>query len=40
MMLPINYGQGEANVMGYGVVHPGTYAIRQSTLRSLVTDLD
>ena len=39
MMPPINYGQGGANVIGDRLVHPGTYAIRQSTLRALVADL-
>ena len=39
MMPPINYGQGGANEMGDMLVHPGTYGIRQSTLRSLVADL-
>ena len=39
MMPPINYGQGGANVLGDMLVHPGTYGIRQSTLRSLVADL-
>jgi creatinine amidohydrolase len=39
LMPPINYGQGGANVMGDRLVHPGTYGIRQSTLRSLVADL-
>ena len=39
MMPPISYGQGGANVLGGRLVHPGTYAIRQSTLRSLVADL-
>jgi creatinine amidohydrolase len=39
MMPPINYGQGGANELGGKLVHPGTYAIRQSTLRSLVADL-
>jgi creatinine amidohydrolase len=39
MMPPVNYGQGGANVLGDRLVHPGTYAIRQSTLRSLVADL-
>ena len=39
MMPPINYGQGGANQLGDRLVHPGTYAIRQSTLRSLVADL-
>jgi creatinine amidohydrolase len=39
MMPPINYGQGGANQLGDMLVHPGTYGIRQSTLRSLVADL-
>jgi creatinine amidohydrolase len=39
MMPPINYGQAGANVLGDRLVHPGTYAIRQSTLRALVADL-
>jgi creatinine amidohydrolase len=39
MMPPINYGQGGANQIGNNLVHPGTYGIRQSTLRSLVADI-
>ena len=39
MMPPINYGQGGANLLGNMPIHPGTYAIRQSTLRSIVADL-
>jgi creatinine amidohydrolase len=39
MMPPINYGHGGANQLGDMLVHPGTYGIRQSTLRSLVADL-
>ena len=39
MMPPIAYGQSGANDLGGKVVHPGTYAIRQSTLRALVADL-
>jgi len=39
MMPPINYGQSGANQLGDMLVHPGTYGIRQSTLRSLVADL-
>jgi creatinine amidohydrolase len=39
MMPAINYGQGGANRLGDIPVHPGTYAIRQSTLRSLVADI-
>jgi creatinine amidohydrolase len=39
MMPPISYGHGGANQLGDMPIHPGTYAIRQSTLRSLVADL-
>ena len=40
VMLPsINYGHGGANLIGDMLVHPGTYGIRQSTLRSLVADV-
>ena len=39
MMPPIDYGQSGANDLGGLLVHPGTYAIRQSTLRSLVADV-
>jgi creatinine amidohydrolase len=39
MMPPINYGHSGANVLGGMLVHPGTYGIRQSTLRSLVADV-
>ena len=39
MMPAVNYGQGGANQLGDMPIHPGTYAIRQSTLRSLVADL-
>ena len=39
MMPPIAYGQSGANELGGILVHPGTYAMRQSTLRSLVADL-
>jgi creatinine amidohydrolase/Fe(II)-dependent formamide hydrolase-like protein len=39
MMPPINYGHSGANQLGDMPVHPGTYAIRQSTLRSLVADV-
>ena len=39
MMPPVNYGQSGANNLGGLLVHPGTYGIRQSTLRSLVADL-
>jgi creatinine amidohydrolase/Fe(II)-dependent formamide hydrolase-like protein len=39
MMPAMNYGQSGANQLGDMPIHPGTYAIRQSTLRSLVADL-
>jgi creatinine amidohydrolase len=39
MMPPLHYGQGGANEVGGRLHHPGTYAIRGSTLRSLVADL-
>ena len=39
MAPPIHYGHGGANVLGDRLIHPGTYAIRQSTLRALVADL-
>ena len=39
MMPPIAYGQSGANELGGILVHPGTYSVRQSTLRSLVADL-
>ena len=39
MLPPINYGHGGANQIGDMLVHPGTYGIRQSTLRSLVADV-
>jgi creatinine amidohydrolase len=40
VMMPVmNYGQGGANQLGNISVHPGTYGIRQSTLRALVADV-
>jgi creatinine amidohydrolase len=39
MMPPVNYGHGGANILGDVPIHPGTYGIRQSTLRRLVADL-
>ena len=39
MMPAVNYGHGGANLLGDRPIHPGTYAIRQSTLRSLVADV-
>jgi creatinine amidohydrolase/Fe(II)-dependent formamide hydrolase-like protein len=39
IMPAINYGEGGANEIGNIQVHPGTYGIRQSTLRSIVADV-
>jgi creatinine amidohydrolase len=39
MMPAVNYGHSGANQLGDMPIHPGTYAIRQSTLRSLLADL-
>lgn len=39
MMPAVNYGESGANRLGDRPIHPGTYAIRQSTLRSLVADV-
>jgi creatinine amidohydrolase len=39
VMPPVHYGGGGANEVGGRLVHAGTYAIRQSTLRALVADL-
>jgi creatinine amidohydrolase len=39
IMPPVHYGHGGANQLGNMLVHPGTYSIGQSTLRSLVADL-
>jgi creatinine amidohydrolase/Fe(II)-dependent formamide hydrolase-like protein len=39
MMPVISYGHSGANQLGNMPIHPGTYAIRQSTLRSLVADV-
>jgi creatinine amidohydrolase len=39
VMPAINYGHSGANQLGNRLVHPGTYGIRQATLRSLVADL-
>lgn len=35
----VNFGHAGANVLGDRPIHPGTYAIRQTTLRSVVADL-
>jgi creatinine amidohydrolase len=39
MMPAVHYGQAGANEIGNMPVHPGTYSIRQSTLRSLIADI-
>ena len=39
VMPSISYGQSGANDLGGRLIHPGTYGIRQTTLRSLVADL-
>jgi creatinine amidohydrolase len=39
VMPTIAYGSVGANQIGNIAIHPGTYAIRQSTLRSLVADI-
>ena len=39
LMPTINYGVSGANQIGNVAVHPGTYALRQSTLRALVADV-
>ena len=38
-MPALNFGHAGANVLGDRTIHPGTYAIRQTTLRSVVADL-
>lgn len=38
-MPAVNYGSSGANQVGNAAIHPGTYGIRQSTLRSLVADI-
>lgn len=39
LMPTVNYGSAGANHVGRLAVHPGTYGIRQSTLRSLIADI-
>jgi creatinine amidohydrolase len=39
MMPPLHYGESGANEIGQDFVHPGTYGIRHTTLRSLVADV-
>ena len=39
LMPTVNYGSAGANQVGKVAIHPGTYGVRQSTLRSLVADI-
>jgi creatinine amidohydrolase len=39
LMPAVNYGSSGANQMGNVAIHPGTYGVRQSTLRSLMADV-
>jgi len=39
MMPPLHYGETGANEIGDLFIHPGTYGIRHTTLRSLVADI-
>jgi creatinine amidohydrolase/Fe(II)-dependent formamide hydrolase-like protein len=39
MMPAVNYGSSGVNQVGNVAVHPGTYAVRKATLRSLVADI-
>jgi creatinine amidohydrolase len=39
VMPSIDYGQGGANIIGGQLVHPGSYGIRQTTVRALVADI-
>jgi creatinine amidohydrolase len=39
LMPTVSYGSAGANHVGKMAVHPGTYGIRQSTLRSLIADI-
>jgi creatinine amidohydrolase/Fe(II)-dependent formamide hydrolase-like protein len=39
MMPALNYGETGANELGNRPVHPGTYGVRHTTLRSLVADI-
>ena len=39
MMPPLNYGETGANEIGNDLIHPGTYGIRHTTLRSFVADI-
>jgi creatinine amidohydrolase len=39
LMPMVHYGSSGANQIGNVAVHPGTYGLRQSTLRSLIADI-
>ena len=39
LMPTVSYGSAGANQIGKIAIHPGTYGVRQSTLRSLVADI-
>jgi creatinine amidohydrolase len=39
LMPAVNYGSSGANQMSTVAIHPGTYGVRQSTLRSLIADV-
>ena len=39
LMPAVNYGSSGVNQVGDIAIHPGTYGIRQSTLRSLIADI-
>jgi creatinine amidohydrolase len=40
VVLPrLDYGTAGANLLGGQVVHPGTYGVRQSTIRAIVADI-
>jgi creatinine amidohydrolase len=39
VMPTVHYGSSGANQIGNIAIHPGTYALRQSTLRSLIADV-
>lgn len=39
VMPTVHYGSSGANQIGNVAVHPGTYGLRQSTLRSLIADI-
>jgi creatinine amidohydrolase len=39
LMPAVNYGSSGANQVGNVAIHPGTYGVRRSTLRSLVADI-